>query len=322
MIDSKTGGVASLFDKTLNRELVASGSRTLGQTVFFDGREHSATDVHSEVAALGLVLARVKVTSTIDDIRLTTLITLYADLDRVDFEYVIHKPVTTAEQRLTHVFPVLAPGAVERIETTGAVLRPLLSPAGDLLPGADPNRFALQGFIDASLPQGPGVTIAPLEAFALRSDLDGISFEALGNDQNYKESQHDQNGETDFCFSYSLRSHAAAYDQAAAVAWSRAAATPLLAAAGRLPSAPIPGVEVDPRRAFVTAWKPADGDGLILRLWETAGQSAPLVLRLHGFKSALATDLLERDLHALPVTSGQVSVDLRAHGFAAIRLLR
>jgi alpha-mannosidase len=81
-------------------------------------------------------------------------------------------------------------------------------------------------------------------------------------------------------------------------------------------------VEVDPRRAFVTAWKPADGDGLILRLWETAGQSAPLVLRLHGFKSALATDLLERDLHALPVTSGQVSVDLRAHGFAAIRLLR
>ena len=63
-------------------------------------------------------------------------------------------------------------------------------------------------------------------------------------------------------------------------------------------------------------------DGLILRLWETAGQSAPLVLRLHGFKSALATALLERDLHALPVTSGQLSVNLRAHGFAAIRLLR
>lgn len=322
MIDSKTGGVASLFDKILIRELVAPGSRTLGQTVFFDGREHSATDVHSEVDELGLVLARVKVTSTIDEIRLTTFITLYADLDRIDFDFRIHKPVTTVEQRLTHVFPVLAPGAVERIETTGAVLRPSLSPVGDLLPGADPNRFAVQGFIDASLPQGPGVTIAPLEAFALRRDLDGLSFEALGNDQNYKESGHDQNGETDFRFSYSLRSHAAAFDQADAVAWSRAAATPLLAAAGRLRGALIPGVEIDPRRAIVTAWKAADGDGLILRLWETAGETAPLVVRLHGFKSAVATDLLERDLHALPVTSGQVSVDLRAHGFAAIRLLR
>jgi hypothetical protein len=278
--------------------------------------------VHSEVDELGLVLARVKVTSAIDDIRLTTFITLYADLDRIDFDYRIHKPVTRAEQRLTHVFPIAAPGAVQRIETTGAVLRPLPAPAGDLLPGADPNRFAVQGFIDASLPQGPGVTIAPLEAFALRRDLDALSFEALGNDQNYKESGHDQNGETDFRFSYSLRSHAAAYDQADAVAWSRAAATPLLAAAGRLPREPLPGVVVDPHRAFVSAWKPADGAGLILRLWETSGQSAPLVLRLQGFTRAVATDLLERDLHALPVSSSQVSVDLRARGFAAIRLLR
>ncbi|MGD0578970.1 MAG: glycosyl hydrolase-related protein, partial [Bryobacteraceae bacterium] len=321
-VDLRTGGVASLVDRTLNRELVVPGPRALGQTVYFDGREHAVTNVQCESAAAGPVLARLKVTSAIDDIRITTLITLYADLDQVDFEYLIHKPVTLAEQRLTHVFPVLVPGAVERIETTGAVLRPLPSPAGDLLPGADPNRLAVQGFVDASLPQGPGVTIAPLEAFALRPDLDAISFEALGNDQNYKESAHDQNGQTDFRFRYSLRSHAAGFDQADTVAWSRAAATPLLVAAGRLPRAPLRGVDVDPRRAFVTAWKPADGEGLILRLWETAGQAAPLVLRLHGFKTAVATDLLERDLHALPVRSGQVSVDLRAYGFAAIRLLR
>ncbi len=321
-LDARTGGVASLVDRTLNRELLVPGPRTLGQTVFFDGREHAIASVQSEVAAAGPVLARLKVTSAIEDIRLTTFITLYADLDQVDFEYLIHQPVTSVQQRLTHVFPVFAPGAVERIETTGAVLRPLPSPAGDLLPGADPNRFAVQGFIDASLPQGPGVTIAPLEAFALRSDLDGISFEALGNDQNYRESGHDQNGETDFRFRYSLRSHATGFNQADAVVWSRAASTPLLAAAGRLPRVPLPGVEVDPRRAFVSAWKPADGEGLILRLWETAGQTAPLVLRLHGFKTAVATDLLERDLHALPVTSSEVRVDLRAYGFAAVRLLR
>ncbi len=175
---------------------------------------------------------------------------------------------------------------------------------------------------DVSSPRDPGVTIVPVEAFALRPDLDGVSFEALGNDQNYRESSHDQNGETDFRFRYVLRSHATPYDQAAAVAWSRSVAAPLLAAAGRLPRVPLPGVSVDPRRALVTAWKPADGAGLILRLWETSGQSVALSVRLQGFRSAAATDLLERDLHALPMASSQVSVDLRAHGFAAIRLQR
>ncbi|MEK7994118.1 MAG: hypothetical protein AAB403_09975, partial [Planctomycetota bacterium] len=53
-------------------------------------------------------------------------------------------------------------------------------PAGDLLPGADTRRFAVQGFIDASSPGGPGVTIAPLDAFMLRLDLDPLMFEALG----------------------------------------------------------------------------------------------------------------------------------------------
>jgi len=321
MIDSKTGGVASLFDKSLNRELVVAGPRALGQTVFFDGREHAVADVHSEVVALGLVLARVKVTSTIDDIRMTTLITLYADLDEIDFDFRIHKPVTVAEQRLTHVFPVAVPGAVLRVETTGAVLRPYPAPTGDLLPGADPNRIAVQGFVDASLPDGPGVTIAPLDSFVLRPDLDGISFEALGNDQNYKESGHNQNGETEFEFRYALRSHAGAYNQADAVASSRAAATPLLAVPGRIARTPQPGVEVDPRRAVVTAWKPADGEGLILRVWETAGQSAPLVISTRGFRKAVATDLLERDEHALAIENGHVSVDLRAYGFAAVRLL-
>lgn len=319
-IDPKTGAVASLFDKRLQRELVIPGPHALGETVFFDGREHVVSDVHSEVVASGPILAGVKVTSAIGDIRLTNYITLNGVFDQVAFVFGIHKPVTAAEQRLVHVFPVVAPGATLNIETTGAVLRPYPAPAGDLLPGADPNRLVVQGFVDASLPKGPGVTIVPLDSFVLRPDPGGISFEAIGNDQNYKESAHDQNGETEFCFRYALRSHAPAYDQAEAVAWSRRR-TPLLAVPGRVAHAPLPGVEVDPRRAIVTAWKPADGEGLILRVWETAGQSGPLVVSTHGCRKAVATDLLERDEHTLAIQDGHVSVDLRAHGFAAVRLL-
>ncbi|MFN7998745.1 MAG: hypothetical protein U0Q18_34295 [Bryobacteraceae bacterium] len=320
-IDPHTGAIGSLYDKSLQRELAVRGEHTLGQTVFYDGRQHAISDIRTDVVAAGPVFARLKVTAAIDEIRLTTFFTLYAGLNRIDIDYRIQKPVTVAEQRLTHVFPVVAPGAVQRIETTGAVLRPFPAPAGDLLPGADPARLVVQGFVDTSLPQGPGVTIAPLEAFTLRPDLTAVTFEALGNDQNYKESTRNQNGETEFRFRYSLRSHAGAYDQADAVVWSRSVATPLLVTHGRLTRTPLAGVEVDPNRAAVTAWKPADGEGLILRLWETAGRAGPLRVRIHDFRKAMLTDLLERDLSALPIRAGQVSVDLRRYGFSAIRLL-
>jgi hypothetical protein len=91
----------------------------------------------------------------------------------------IHKPVTTEEQRIVQIFPIQT-SHEQRIETTGAVIRSQLQPAGDLLPVADPNRFAVQNFIDVSDPGGPGVTIAPLDAFLLRRDLGAVTFEAFG----------------------------------------------------------------------------------------------------------------------------------------------
>ena len=42
--------------------------------------------------------------------------------------------------------------------------------------------------------------VVPVDSFALRLDLDPVTFEALGNDQNYTEVTRDQNMETDFRF--------------------------------------------------------------------------------------------------------------------------
>ena len=68
-----------------------------------------------------------------------------------------------------------------RIETTAAILRPYAKPEGDLLPGADTRRFAVQGFVDCSPPGRVGVTLAPLDAYMLRLDQDVPAFEALGS---------------------------------------------------------------------------------------------------------------------------------------------
>ncbi len=320
-VDPITGGLASLYHKPSRTELVANGGRrTIAQTIYFDGVEQGLSDVHSELVAAGPVLARIRISGHAGDVRVAAYVTAYAELDRVDFDVRVEKPATTKLARLTQSFPVPWPNAVEHVDTTGAVIRPEYAPAGDLLRGADPNRMAVQDFVDASLPGGPGVTIAPQEAFVLRRDLGRFTFEALGNDQNYKEMIQDQGGVTQFRFRYSLRVHPGPYDNADAAAWSRAVNSPLLAAKGALP-APATSIGVDPKRAVALCVKPADEQGTLLRLWETSGRSGPVEIGLKGYGRAVRTDLLERDGAPVPVVGGKVRVPLAAHGFASLRLL-
>jgi hypothetical protein len=325
-VDAGTGGISSLVHMATGVELVAAGRQTLCQTTYFNGEEHAMKDVKTEVVACGPVLARLKVSGTIDGIEVRNFVTVYAKLDRVDFDVRIHKPVTTEQQRLCQVFPVLQPGSVLRVETTGAVIRPRPQPEGDLLAGADTRRFAVQGFVDASVPNGVGVTIAPLDSFCLRLDLGGICFEAIGNDQNYREVLKDQNGVKDFRFRYALRAHGGGFSNAEALAWSTSAARPLTAELG---SAPIglgtrPVIKLDPSRAIATCLKPADGGtpgSSILRIRETAGRSEPLKVRLTGYDRAIQTDLLERDEVELKIAGGEVTMHPNAYGFCALRLL-
>jgi hypothetical protein len=320
-VDPGTGGLSSLYHKPTRTELATDGGvRTIGQAIYFDGLEHRLSDVRSEVVAAGPVLARLRVSGHAGEVRVTTSVTAYAELDRVDFDVRIDKPATTRLERLTHSFPVPWPDAAEHIDTTGAVIRPEYAPAGDRLPGADPNRMAVQYFVDASRPGGPGVTIAPQDAFALRRDLGRFTFEALGNDQNYKEMIQDQGGVTHFRFRYSLRVHPGPFDNAEAAAWSRGVTVPMLVVKGRV-ATPAASIEVDSRRAVALCLKPAEGQGTILRLWETSGRSGPAEVRMKGYNRAIQTDLLERDGAPLPIVDGKVLVPLAAHGYSSLRLI-
>jgi hypothetical protein len=326
VVDPTTGGLKSLVHKASGTELAVPGKgRTLCQTVYHDGKEHTLADCKTEVVAVGPVLARLRIGGTMAGIKVTNFVTLYAELDQVDFDVRIEKPVTTVQNRLCQVFPLMRDDATLRIATTGAVIRAKTQPQGDLLPGADTRRFAVQEFFDVSN-DAIGVTVAPWDAFVLRTDLDTLAMEALGNDQNYKEVTKDQNGETEFRFRYSLQARAKGYDGPSAVAFARGATTPLLPVFGRLtkPKTPWPLIAVDPRRAIATCLKPADDPkegGVILRLWETAGKTGPLTIAVVGYKRAIQTDLLERDGKELEMGDRQITLDLRPHGFAAIRLL-
>ncbi|MGO8678613.1 MAG: glycosyl hydrolase-related protein [Limisphaerales bacterium] len=326
-VDTANGGLASLVHKASGRELRdASSGRALCQTVFDDGQERLLSDVECQTD-LGAVRAQMRVIGHIGDIRLTNVITLYAALDRVDFDVLLEKPATTNEQRLLTFFPVGEGASDLRIETTGAVLRPQMEPEGDLLPGADSRRFGVQGFVDYSPPGRIGVSVAPVDAYLLRLDQGSLAFEPLGNDQNWKEVTQDQDGESHFRFRYSLRAHAPGYDNAATLAWSRDASAPLTLVSGRLPKKWLdhPYLEVDPTCALVTCMKPADdaaSDQTVVRLWETAGRTGSVVVTAPGYRAARETDLLEREREALAVEQGKVSLNARGYGFAAVKLIR
>lgn len=325
--DSGTGGVASLVHVASGKELIAAGQhRTLCQTVYFDGQEHLLSDVRVEPLADGPVFARLRVSGTAAGMTVENLVTVYAQLDRVDFDLRVEKQPSGKEERLCHVFPLLGREATLRAASSGAVVRPRPQPAGDLLPGADTRRFAVQEFVSLAR-DDLSVTLVPHDAFVLRLDLDPLTIEALGNDQNHREVLHDQDGQTRFRFRYSLRAHEGDYRGDAAVAFARSAAAPLRSKTGRLSASgnAAPRIEIDDARAVATCLKPADdpqAGGIIVRIWETAGQDGPLRIGVSGFAKAVATDLLERDRTPLAIRDGAVEVDLRPHGYAAVRLAR
>jgi hypothetical protein len=156
----------------------------------------------------------------------------------------------------------------------------------------------------------------------LRQDLGPITFEAVGNDQNYKEATRDQHGVTDFRLRYALRAHHTPYDGAEIFPWSRSVATAILAQMGSVPNAILDQqtVAVDSSRAIATAFKAADGTGNLLRVWETEGKTGPMTVAVPGYRHAVLTDLLERDLQPLAIEQGYIKLPLKARGFAAVRL--
>jgi len=323
--DTKSGGIGSLVHAASGKELIAAEQhRTLCQTVYFDGQERLLDNVRVEPLAAGPVFARLRISGAALGMTVENFVTVYAELDRVDFDLRVEKQPSSKEERLCHVFPLLGRDATLRTASSGAVVRPRPQPAGDQLPGADTRRFAVQEFINVDRDDS-SVTLVPHDAFVLRLDLDPLTIEALGNDQNHREVLHDQDGQTQFRFRYSLRAHEGGYRGAEAVGFARSAATPLRSKIGRLSASSngTPRIAIDAARAVATCLKPADdpqAGGIIVRIWETAGRDGPLRIRVNGFEKVLATDLLERDRTPLAIRDGAVEVKLRPHGYAAVRL--
>lgn len=345
-LDPVTGAVARLVDKTRGRDLVdAASPYGLNQAVYVCGGQ-SVTTATVEYApraesvsieADGPIFGRVVVQSRLKNLRITTTITLYAHLDRVDFHNDVEKTPVDEREELFFAFPFHVPDRQYRFEAPGAII----TPGEEQLPGAGQAITAVRHFVDLFNAEA-GVTLSMADSglveFGGRTSLDDpqapnpanatVFALALGNWINWREVTHDQAGQTRFTFRYSVGGHGGGFDPVAALRFGWEDNNELLAVA--MPGEGSEGlpavhsfVSVEPAHALLTCLKAGEEEGLIARVWECAGAETAARLHVSGLGSlttALSTDLLERDQEALSAGQDEVVVPIRGRGISACRL--
>jgi len=335
-----TGGVVSLYDKTRGRELVdAASPYHLNQCLYLsDGVEHTPRRATVTVGPCGPLRGQLTVHATLKNITLTTTITLYAHLDRVDIRNEVEKALTDEKQELDFAFPFAMPSRRYRVEMPGA----FVTPGSEQRPGAGQAVTAVRHTVDV-FNEDFGVFLSQADSgfveFGHRTTLEDplepdptnstILALALDNTINWREGTRDQGGATSFTFRYSLRGHEGGFDPAAAVRFGWEDNNELLTVPlhstgrGSLPSHAHSFLDLGPD-LVVTCLKPAEEEGVIVRVWNLLEHTTTAAVDASGLghlTAAQETDLLERDRGELAVDGGRVIFTVPARGFATARLL-
>ena len=361
-IDPVSGGIASLYDKVRGKELVDQASAyQVNQCVHFSdgmleagvaypllhppkvsgGSENQASNVKVVQGPAGPVFASLVVTADIGKIRIKTTITLYAGLDRVDIRNEVEKPPTSERQELDFYFPFNVPGRTYHYEAPGAIIE-----AGkEHLPGAGLSVLAVRHFVDASNAEY-GVTLSPVDSFLVefghRTTTEDVQVidpanstvlvHALGNIFDSGEAVRDQGGDSHFVFRFSLQGHAGGFDPLKAVHFGWESSNELLATAvtgapasgAVLPETACSFISVTPASAILATLKPAEENGLIVRLWECAGSAAAVSIQAAkalAVKGGVGTDHMERDQVPLQMDGDSLVVPLKPRGITSMRLV-
>jgi alpha-mannosidase len=323
VVDSKTGGLKSLFDKTANRELVdPKAAYSLNEYVYVSGGEGSrilncnfgtapanltihkpevvgAIEIHKTPIGQRLVVrAKSKNTPSI-----TSEYLLYDQIKRVDIVNTIEKNETRAKEAVYFAFPFAASTPAMEYQIQNGWVRP----NKDQMPGACREWFTPQNLVHVrdgdfsvawSTPDAPLVTLTDINRGLWLSHLpitNGHVFSYALNNYWFTNYRAQQGGR--FAFHYSITSGSDLGHEALA-RFDEDTRTPVVAypyrssfsAAISQTGRPMPAsggsfLTLDaPNLEFVTLKEAEDGDGFILRFREIAGHSGEVELRLPVFR--------------------------------------
>ncbi len=357
-VSSVTGGITSIYDKIRKRQLVDRDSPYhINQCLYFSETdpeadadfpndsfkhyskpvEHRAKSASCKAGANGPVFGELVVTSSFLTIKLTTTITLYSTIDRIDIRNDLDKTPTSEKQELNFTFPFKVPNRRYRVETPGC----MLDPENDMRPGAGMSNTSVRHVLDI-YNEDFGVLLSQTDSFLLefghRTTMEDVLRPdptnstvislAMHNCIDWNEVNRTQNNESQAVFRYSIAGHAGGYDPVRAIHFGREDNNELIVRTvsknqkGELPEKSHSFISTDNDNAILVCFKKAEEDGFIARLWNCSDHGISATVRLNGigeFRRAEHTDLIERNQSEMTIVDNAVTQTFNRYEVATIR---
>jgi hypothetical protein len=353
-LDPRTGAVESIYDKELSREMVDNDApHKLNQLVARwakTGAQEVARKPQIRKGQTGPVYGSLVVSGEGPGCpQLTQEVILYDTVKRIELNNRVLKDSTAAiELYFAFPFKVDKPGF--RFEGTDSVIEPL----ADQFPGSNSNYYPVQHWADVSDGQ-IGVALCPLEAhlvefgglwpcyvsqahhgvtppdfgrpFVGRENLRKGHLYSFVLTSNFRTNfQSVQQG--DLLFRYAITTHRGDWKAGRPRDAGWAVANPLVPilvsgkGQGTLGKR-MSFAEVDqPNVLLLTLKRAEDGQGVIVRLWETEGKQTTVSVKLPhlAIRKAFRTNLVEEDEQELTFTAQTVTASIKPFGLTTIRL--
>jgi alpha-mannosidase len=354
-IDPKAGGISSIYDKELKRELVdQSASHKVNQFVMRwvqSGKTEGPADVTIQKGQAGPVCGSLIIKAQGPGCpQITQEVLLYDKVKRIDFANRILKD-STPLQEIYFAFPFKMDNPDFRFEGSNSVIKPFR----DQFPGSNTNYYAVQHWADVSDGQ-IGITLSPVESHLLEFgglwpnycsqahhgiDPPGFGADFVKPEQVTKGYMYafvmNNNFRTNFqpvqqseiLFRYSLTSHEGDWQEGDCAHFGWANTEPFIVDEvhgkrnGPLTAGTMSFCSIDKPNVLLTALKQAeDGDGIIIRLIETQGRetTASVTLPHLAIAEAIMTNLVEENKGQAMFTKHEIKVSLPAFGIAAVRI--
>ncbi len=353
-LDPRTGGIASVYDKELARELVdQQAPDKLNQFVVkwvqtAKQEGPAAAEIHA--GQRGPICASFVARGSGPGCpQIVQEVVLYAGLKRIDLSNRVLKDSTPLLE-IYFAFPFQVDGPKFRFEGSNSVIEPLR----DQFPGSNSNYYAVQHWANVSNPN-VGITLAPVESHLLEfgglwpcyvsQAHHGVTAPDFGKsfvkseqltkghmyafvlDSNFR-TNFQPVQQADILFRYSLTSSAGpkANSEHRNFGWSvHNPLTAVLVNGGKQGSQPGAAsfCRLDqPNVLLVTIKRAEDGQGLIVRLLETDGtpKTATLTLPDVTIQKAWLTSPVEENQAPLTAAEHEVAVPVKAFGIATVRL--
>ena len=354
-IDPKTGGINSIYDKELKRELVdQSAPHKVNQFVMRwiqSGKIEGSTSVTVQRGQTGPVYGSLIIKAQGPGCpQITQEVILYDKVKRIDFANRILKD-STPLQEIYFAFPFKMDNPDFRFEGSNSVIKAFR----DQFPGSNTNYYAVQHWADVSDGRF-GITLSPVESHLLEfgglwpnfcsQAHHGIDPPGFGADfvkpeqvtrgymyafvmNNNFRTNFQPVQQSEILFRYSLRSHEGNWQKGDCARFGWGNAEPLIVdevpgkRSGPLAADTMSFCSVDKPNVLLTALKRAeDGDGIIVRLIETQGKTttASVTLPHIAIAEAMVTNLVEENKQRAIFTKHEIQVNLKAFGIATVRI--